>query len=408
MSYPPTERLYYDDAYRCEFEARFERSIQLDDGRPAVLLEATYFYPTGGGQAHDLGELAGVPVVDVVEIGPAIAHVLERALEATEGQRLAARIDPLRRRAHRQQHSGQHILSRALEELLQLPTDSARLGEHSNTIDLKTEKLSEQDLERVYARANEIVWEARPVRAHLLAAEEADSAELRKKSERSGIVRVIEVEGFDRCPCGGTHVANSGEVGLIAPLKTESIARGVRLHFLCGQRALAHLRMRDGILGDLALRFTSGAGELRAKFEGLVQENKELGKQLAEAEAARMRDRARGWLHDAESRRDGERPLRLLRRELPAELSSRIQSATSLLRKEEGLLSVLALMGPEKAQLLVCRGPGCDVDCAQLLRELGQELGLRGGGNADQARGSLPAKAWPELDRRFSERFPEP
>ena len=395
-----TRRLYYEDGYRTEFEAELRESLYLPDGRFALFLDATYFYPTSGGQPHDLGRLAGLELLEVLEHERGIAHVVATRPDAPPGTLVSGRIDAERRRAHREQHTGQHILSRAIEELLDRPTDSARLGETHNTIDLRCDTIDGADLERVFARANEIVREARPVRVQMVDVAESDSQALRKKSERSGIVRIIEVEGFDRCPCGGTHVRNTGEIGLIVPLRTEGITGGVRVHFLCGQRALVQLRRRDRILTELSQRFTSGAEELAARFEKLAEENKSLQRQIGELAASAMREQATQWLSEAQSTLFRGRRLRYLVRELDAGLAERIHAAQPVLLAQPDLLSILVLRGAERIQIAVCAGGDCGIDCAAVLREWLGSLG-KGGGRADQARGSLAIGDLPELKARI-------
>jgi alanyl-tRNA synthetase len=136
-----TERLYWQDSYCREFEAHLIRRTEVD-ARPAVVLDRTCFYPTSGGQPHDTGILSGIPVVDVIEVEEDILHVLAAPLDEAS---VCGAIDWARRFDHMQQHTGQHILSRAVEQCLGAETVSFHLGVASSTIDINRESLSAQE-----------------------------------------------------------------------------------------------------------------------------------------------------------------------------------------------------------------------------------------------------------------------
>ena len=195
-----TERLYYTDSYRRDFDARVVD--RADDGL-RVYLDRTVFYPTSGGQPHDLGEFAGIPVVDVVDEGDRVAHVLARGLPAEAPASSRGTIDWPRRFDHMQQHSGQHLLSAVFEELFGCATLSVHFSPDSSTLDLDTESLSHDALVRAERRANEIVAENRPVTVAFEDA--ATAAGLRKQSDREGRPpRRINPADLDRSACGGT------------------------------------------------------------------------------------------------------------------------------------------------------------------------------------------------------------
>jgi len=182
-----TVRHYYTDAYRAEFTAAIvERS---GDGT-RVYLDETAFYPTSGGQPHDVGTLGGVAVVDVVDEDERIAHVLAAPLGGSE-PRLVGRIDWVRRYDHMQQHTGQHLLSAVFEDMFGAKTVSVHFGPESSTLDLDVESLTHEQLVAAETRANELVGEARPV---VVTFEDAQAAQgLRKASERTGTLRVVSI-----------------------------------------------------------------------------------------------------------------------------------------------------------------------------------------------------------------------
>ena len=201
------------------------------------VLDRTAFYPASGGQPFDLGVLGGAAVREVVDEGDRIAHILETPLNHIE---VDGRIDWPRRFDHMQQHTGQHLLSAVLMELFEIPTLSFHMGAAVSTIEVGTEALDRERLEKIEEHFAEIVGAARPVTI----AFEDSSADLglRKESWRTGTLRIISIEGLDRSACGGTHVRSTAEIGPILIRKLDKIRGHARLEFVCGLRALRQAR----------------------------------------------------------------------------------------------------------------------------------------------------------------------
>jgi alanyl-tRNA synthetase len=242
-----TLRLYYTDSYSTTFTARVVESLEVE-GRPAVVLDRTLFYPTSGGQPFDVGTLGGSHVVDVVDLEDGrIAHVVDSPVAVNAD--VNGTIDWTRRFDHMQQHTGQHVLSAAFDRTLAARTESFHLGAETCTIDLSIAVTPEQVL-IAETEANRIVWEDRPVTIRMVSSSEARELTLRKEPARSGELRVIGVEDYDLSACGGTHVARTGAIGLIAVTGHERFKGGTRVEFVCGGRALARMRRdRDALAG---------------------------------------------------------------------------------------------------------------------------------------------------------------
>src|SRR5262245_55444006 len=263
-----TERLYYPQPHLRSFDALVTRAVHRA-GRPAVLLDRTAFYPTSGGQPFDTGRLGEVEVIETIDDDEDIVHVLSAPL----ADRAAVRgdIDWTRRFDHMQQHTGQHVLSAAFDRLFDNRTMSFHMGVDTSTIDLARE-MSATDVERAVDEANRVVWDDRPVTIRTVSAEEAARLPLRKEPVRSGPLRLIEVADFDLSACGGTHVARTGEIGIIAASATERFRGGSRITFVCGGRALRAFRMhRDAIAGSLK-HLSVTLAELPSSIERLQQE----------------------------------------------------------------------------------------------------------------------------------------
>jgi alanyl-tRNA synthetase len=238
-------RLYYDNAYATSFEARV--TATADEGR-RVYLDQTAFYPTSGGQLHDLGTLNGISVLDVIdEDDGRIAHLLAAPLSA---ETVSGEIDWARRFDFMQQHSGQHLLSSVIPQ----STVSVHLGLEVSTIDVEAEKL---DLAAIEDRANAAVFANHPL---TVTYEDAATAEgLRKPTGRTGTIRIVTIAGLDRSACGGTHVRATGEIGPILLRKTEKMRGNLRLHFVCGRRALQAIRTEHAQLNASLAQLTEAA-----------------------------------------------------------------------------------------------------------------------------------------------------
>ncbi|MHB1319917.1 MAG: alanyl-tRNA editing protein, partial [Anaerolineae bacterium] len=208
---PPTVRLFWQDAYQMEFRAHVQRRLTRE-GRPAVVLDETGFYPTSGGQPFDTGYLNQVPVLDVLEVDDEIVHILGAPIEAdvVEGH-----IDWARRLDHMQQHAGQHILSAAFERILSAGTISFHLGADDCTIDVECPALESDQIDRVEEYANRIVTDNVPIRTRQYSLDELGDIPLRKPPKVAGLVRVVSVGDIDYSACGGTHPSYSGEIGQI-------------------------------------------------------------------------------------------------------------------------------------------------------------------------------------------------
>jgi alanyl-tRNA synthetase len=271
-----TNRIYYTDPYCRTFNATVSRAFE-HEGRPAVTLDRTAFYPSSGGQLFDTGRLGAARVVETVDADGDVIHVLSAALAA--GVSVTGEIDWSRRFDHMQQHTGQHVLSAAFDRLFDNLTIGFHMGADVSTIDLAREP-TPAEIERAVDDANGIVWEDRPVSIRFVSQTEAATLPLRKASEREGTLRLIDISGFDLSACGGTHVERTGAIGVIVALSWERLRGGSRVTFACGGRALRALRMyRDAVAGSVRA-LSVLPGELPAAVDRALAESKGLRKDI--------------------------------------------------------------------------------------------------------------------------------
>jgi len=395
-----TDRLYYSDSFLREFDARVFTCEPAGE-RYHVLLDRTAFYPTSGGQPNDTGRLGEAYVSDVFEREDhAIVHVTERALAAGP---IHGRIDWERRFDHMQQHTGQHLLSAAFIELFKFPTVSFHLGRHASTIDLAAASLSLQQVEAAARLTNQVIFDDRPVTVRFGTAAEFAQAGARKEVDREGTLRAICVENFDLQPCGGTHVARTGQVGLILLRKFEKQKRNWRVEFVCGHRALRAARGDFTTLGEAARLLTCGLSDVPAILQKTLDERKQAHRtrQLLLEQLARYQ--ARELLSDISLVAPDicRRVTRVFDEEDPAYL----RLLATHLAAEPNVQALLATRAG--GYVIFAQSPGLPADMNELLRDTLATAGGKGGGTRDFAQGSVPDPArLPEILFAAASRLP--
>ena len=378
-----TERLYYTDSYLRGFRARV---ADTSADRLTVYLDRTAFYPSSGGQPFDTGSIGGTRVVDVIDDGERIAHLLERPVDSASAAEVECAIDWDRRFDHMQQHSGQHLLSAVFEEMFSLKTVSFHLGADSSTIDLEGGSVDARTLEAVERRTNQAIYENRPVTVQFQEAAEAGG--LRKASERQGTLRIISIDGMDRSACGGTHVRSTGEIGVILLRKTEKIRQATRVEFLCGERAVRRAHADFQALSAAAQSFCSPMDEVPALVAAQLENAKSAEKARRKLEFDLGTYQGRELYQTTPPDTAGfRRVVRKTERGSLEELRAIAQSFTA----ESKAVFIAALNDPPSVLLAVSADSG--IDAGKVLKKALTEAGGRGGGTARIAQGSVPDSA---------------
>jgi len=375
-----TTRLYFQDSYLAKFSARIVH--RAGDSR-RIYLDRTAFYPSSGGQPHDLGWIGGVPVVDVIDEETRIAHVTS---EPVEGVEVACQVEWARRFDHMQQHTGQHLLSAVLVEMHGAATVSFHLGSEISTIDVAIPALDANQVAAIEARANQRIVENRPVQVSFEAAAEAQ--DLRKPSEREGVLRIVAIEGLDRSPCGGTHVRATGEIGPLLIRKLDKIRGNVRIEFLCGMRAVRRARTDYDALARISRLLASPLDETPAVVaaQKSLFEAAEKARRRAETELAGRRGRE---LYEATlPGPDGVRRVvqRLSSGGLDEELRALAQGFVAQAK------SVFVAAVEEPPSVLLAVSPDAGIHAGNSLKAALSKFGGRGGGSVLVAQGSIPSR----------------
>jgi len=407
-----TKRLYYDSSETHEFESVVEDIIQAsaEQPRPAVVLRESAFYPTSGGQVHDTGwlTLEGAERLRVAEVADAedgrVLHYLQATAKLPAvGVRVSGIIDRERRQDHMQQHSGQHVLSAVFVELYQMPTVSFHMAEDYCSIDLATPALTLEQIAGAEKRANEIVFENRPVRIRYVSRADAEKLGLRKlpPTERDEL-RIVEVEDYDLSACGGTHVSASGQIGSILLRKTEKVRQGTRVEFVCGQRAVRMARRDYGALSEAAGLFSAQLWDVPEQIRTSGAESKLLRKQKDDALDELAGLMALSALHE-QPEKNGRKIV--VRAFSDRDINFAKLFAQKATRAATPVIALVASMvGPPglvfaQTPMRASAGTSGSSDMGALLKQVLSSVGGRGGGTRDFAQGGIPAGSKVDIEQ---------
>ena len=364
-----TRKLFYEDSHRCQFSAQVIGCEEIK-GKYEILLDATAFYPEGGGQACDLGTLGGAAVLDVQEKDDVIFHLCDKPLpvdEIAEGV-----IDWERRFDLMQQHSGEHIVSGIVHSMLGHHNVGFHVGSDRMEIDFDG-PVSAEDLQDIETKANRAVWENLPIRCWYPSEEELPNTFYRTKKALSWPVRIVQIPGYDSCACCGVHVQNTGEIGLIKILSCVKFHQGVRIELCCGQRALQllqHIFEENRLVSQL---FSAKIGETGAAAKKMadalaaekLRANK-LQTALLEKTAAAYAGKGNVWRFEEDLA-----PAQI--RDLADKMADCCGGWAAVLGGNDGAYSI------------------CIVSRTAEVKSIGEKLGARGGGKPGFFQGSIRA-----------------
>ncbi|WP_342599518.1 DHHA1 domain-containing protein [Psychrobacillus sp. FSL H8-0483] len=369
-----TNKLYYKDAYLQSFSAKI-----VDQKQNYVVLSDTAFYPTGGGQPHDFGHLNGVAVTNVEVVDGEIRHFLVEALPENTFE-VEGIIDWKRRFDHMQQHTGQHILTAAFDNLFGFKTVSFHLGKDTATIDLDISAVSEQQLKEVELHANQIILENHPIETKWVTEKELDQFALRKTTTVKEDIRLVIIPEFDYNACGGTHPKETGQVGLIKILQTEKQKHLTRVEFVCGERVITHLHRKQQVILDLISTLSSPEEKLGEAVRTLLENGKSTDKQVSELKEVLLKYEAK----------------ELIEKEQGSIITSAFQNRS--IQELQRLAKILVAESPEtlcllvsendgRIQIVAAKGNSVKQSMKELITSLLPLFNGKGGGNDTMAQG---------------------
>lgn len=376
-----TEQLYFDDPLTLEFNAQVLECRALPGGRYGLVLPRTYFYPTSGGQEHDTGYIGEARVLDVYKENSEILHIVDQPIQSGT---YPARIDRLRRIRAMQHHTAQHVLSASFLEVAGIDSISANINsDNPSTIDLEVDELGPDVLGKAERYANRIFFENRAVKTYYISDEEVPSLPFRKPPKVSGNIRVVEVEGLDYTPCGGTHCPNTGMVGLLKIVKTERVNQKLRVHFVAGYQALDTFENDQKVIKQVAQILETGLDEIPVVLGRKLDQLKSLQIELETLRAQVLTQEAEHLVDSATV----VGTVNLLTASFRDRRTSEVRALAQKFRDIDGLVAVLVAFEGGKLSLIATCAADSGFDARKLLQHHLAPLGLRGGGDASIAQG---------------------
>jgi len=372
---PETEKIYEKNSYQTEFDAVIEQCIKVDVPEKLydIVLDRTCFFPEGGGQPSDRGLLDSACVLDVQEKNGVVFHRI--SMEFAPGSKVHGIIDWERRFSNMQQHSGEHILSGIINQRHGLDNVGFHIGSEFVTLDFNG-LLTEEQLREAETLANEAVYANLPVDIRFPEPEELSKLIYRSKKELDGMIRIVTIPGCDRCACCGTHVRNTGEIGIIKIISAQKYKGGVRISILCGARALEHFRKALGSVDEISVLLSARPDLVSEAVKQLNNENGRLKTQIKETRRQLIAQKAAQISPDSK-----------LYTGIEEGLSSDELKDLALLLAQRSITSVI--FSGNEAEGYKYAVASTAIDARDIAKRLNSELNGRGGGTDKLAQGSV-------------------
>lgn len=380
-SWQMEHKLYYKDAYIEHFSSRVKEQHHDSEGNWYVTLEETAFYPTGGGQPHDIGYINEELVTNVEEIDGEIRHYIQNPV-FTNNNEMDGKIDWIRRYDFMQQHAGQHVLTAAFVELFDIQTTSFHLGEETVTIDLNCSEMVESQFQAAEEMANRIIMENRPIETRWVTKEQLDQYPLRKKVKVDQDIRLVIIPEFDYNGCGGTHPRNTAEIAMLKILKVEKQNGQIRIHFVCGDRIRKQLHKKQKAILEMVHILSSSEEKLGDTVKVLLNNKKSLEKQLTEKQQLLIEFESRKLVESHQE------DFPLIHANYHDRSIQDLQKLAQLVvAQNPSVIVLLIARNDQRLQVVLGRGQTINVNLKEVLSEILSLINGKGGGSESFVQG---------------------
>lgn len=374
-----TEKMYNNNPYLKEWEAEI-LDIKEEEDKYLILLDRTAFYPEGGGQPSDRGYIDDVQVLHVFEEGKDIFHVVSKK---PENNKVKCKLDFKRRYDLMQQHTGQHLLSAVLYNDYNADTSSFHLGEDYISVDISMPEMSEVLIRTVEEKANNFIYDNLEVKAYIVDKSELEKLPLRKVPKVEEDIRIVEIDKIDYSPCCGTHVKNTGELGIIKIVKTEKYKGATRVYFKCGRRAFEDYQRKQSIVTELGRLLAVDQDNLIGKVEANSEELKNMLKYTKELKDSLYLYEAQNIIKNLNSD--------VVDFEFEDKTFEEVQSLGKIILREGNYIVILSSSIDKK--LWLAHNGNFKVHCGKLFKESLPKYSGKGGGGDKQAQASFENEA---------------
>ncbi|SKA81519.1 alanyl-tRNA synthetase [Clostridium sp. USBA 49] len=373
-----TEKLYYIYPYIKEWEADV-LDISEKEGKFLIELNKTAFYPEGGGQPSDKGYIDDVEVLHVFEEDEHIFHVTNKK---PKNSKVICKLDFERRYDLMQQHTGQHILSAVFYNNFKGETSSFHLGEDYVSIDISMPEMTEELIKIVEDEVNKIIYSNLEIKSYIVNKNELENIPLRKLPKVEKDIRIVEIDKIDYSPCCGTHLKNTGEIGVIKIIKIEKYKGVTRVYFKCGKRAFEDYQFKHDITVNLGKLLSVDQNNLESKVKNISEELKNKIKEIKELKENLNLYEAEDILNRLNSN--------IVNINFSDKTFDDVQNIGRIILRKGNYLVILSSNIDKK--LWLAHNGDFEVNCGKLFKENLQKFSGRGGGGDKQAQASFESE----------------
>ena len=391
-----TEKIFLENPYLSEIDARITEKKYLKN-KFYLKLNRTIFYPNlAGGQPKDEGKINDIDVIDVFEEGGDIVHVIEKNINS---DKVHLKIDLNLRFDYMQQHSGQHLLSAVFYKLYNGKTLGFHIGSEYSYIDIDISDFNEEEAKKVETFANKVIYSNLPIKTYEILKDDVSKIPVRQKPTVDSNIRIVEIDGFDFCPCCGTHCKATGEIGMVKIRKWEKQKRNIRIEFSCGFRALNDYSWKNSYINKISNILSTKDKDVLHKFEKLFTEYENLEKDNRDLREELLIYKAKNLLKESQLKNG----VRIIKKIFIDTDFKEVSFISSYLKENENVLTLFTVINQEKCQFIFSRNKLIKVNMQRILKAIQNSIPeIKGGGNSQTVQGgSAPEKADEILDMAF-------
>lgn len=380
-----TDKIYLENPYLRQIDGRIVEKKYMNN-RYYIKTNQTIFYPNlAGGQPGDRGTINGVEVLDTYEDGDDIIHVVKDNIHS---DKVMLSIDWNNRFDYMQQHSGQHLLSAVFYKLFNGETIGFYIGKEYVYIDINIPQITEEEIEKVEELANKIIFSNFLIKSYLIEKEEVNKLPVRKEPVVNSNIRIVEIDGIDFSPCCGTHLRNTGEIGMIKIRKVESYKGNIRVEFVCGYRALKDYIWKSRSIKEISNLLSSKDKDVYNRVEKLYMQKEDLEKENRLLKDELYKYIGKDLLKGSKSIKG----INLLYQKFSNMEFKELQNIVSYINSVDNTITIFGINHEKTGQFIVSRANNININMRNIFKDLSKNLNIKGGGSPQIVQGGCSKK----------------
>mgnify|MGYP001021134241 FL=1 len=393
-----TEKIYLINPYLRQVDARIVEKKYMNN-RYYIKTNKTIFYPNlAGGQPGDKGTINGVEVLDTYEDNGDIVHVTKDNIHSDKVQ---LSIDWDNRFDYMQQHSGQHLLSAVFYKLYNGETIGFYIGKEYVYIDINIPNISDDEIEKIEEFANKIIFSNFSIKSYIIEKGDINRLPVRKEPIVNSNIRIVEIDGIDFSPCCGTHLRNTGEIGIVKIRKVEKYKGNIRVEFVCGNRALKDYTWKNRYIRRISDLLSSKDKDVYDRVQKLYIQKEELEKENRDLRKELYQYRSQKLLKESKSIKGKNCICKKFKDADFKVLNNIVAHLNSL----DNNIIIFGIDGTENSQFIASRSPNININMKNIFKEISQEIDIQGGGSPQTVQGGCTKDELDLILKGFYERI---